>query len=399
VRRLTIAQARRAALAAQGLGSPRPTAPNIGHLTRAIRTTGVLQIDSVNVVERAHHLTLFSRLGPYDTDLLWRALDERRIFEYWGRMASFCPIEDHSLYRWRMERHDEGDWQRVRNLREKAPGYIEDVERQVAERGPLTASDLDEPGERGGPWWGWADGKVALEYLFAAGRLTVSHRDNFTRYYDVVERVIPREHLETEAPGPLEAQRRLLVQSARAQALGTARDLIDYYWIRPALGRELLAKLVADGALVEIEVEGWSEAAFMHPEAQVPRSVDVRRLINPFDTHAFNRDRLERLHGFEYRIEIYVPAPKRVYGYYVFPFLLGDDLVARVDLKADRKRGVLMVPGAFLEDGEDGRRVARELATELGEMARWLGLGEIEVGTKGNLAGALCSAVTGMVSP
>ena len=393
MRRLTVDQARRAALAAQGLASRRPKAPNIGHLTRAIRTTGVLQIDSVNVVQRAHHLTLFSRLGPYDTDLLWRALDERRIFEYWGRMASFCPIEDYPLYRWRMDRHEGDSWIRVERLREKAPGYLEDVERQVRERGPLTASDLDEPGERGGPWWGWADGKVALEYLFATGRVTVSHRDNFTRYYDIAERVVPEEHRQAAAPGPREAQKHLLAQAAASQALGTARDLIDYYWIKPALGRELLAEMVAEGSLDQVEVEGWGEPVFMHPVARVPRSVEVRRLINPFDTHAFNRDRLERLHAFEYRIEIYVPAPKRVYGYYVFPFLLGDDLVARVDLKADRKRGVLMVPGAFLEDGQEAQRVARELAVELSEMARWLGLVEIEVGKKGDLAGHLGAVV------
>jgi hypothetical protein len=354
---------------------------------------GVLQIDSVNVVERAHHLTLFSRLGPYDTDMLWRALDERRIFEYWGRMASFCPIEDYSLYRWRMDRHGEGTWQRVKMLREKAPGYIEDVYRQVSERGPLTASDLDEPGEKGGPWWGWADGKVALEYLFAVGKVSVSHRDNFTRYYDLAERVIPDERLLAEVPNARDAQKRLLVRAARSLAVGTARDLIDYYWIRPPLGRELLAELVSEGALAEVEVGNWGEPAYMHPEARVPRSVHTRRLINPFDTHAFNRDRLERLHGFQYRIEIYVPQPKRVYGYYVFPFLLGDDLVARVDIKADRKRGVLMVPGAFLEEGQDAKRVARELALELGEMARWLGLGEIEVGKKGDLAGELGRAV------
>ena len=389
MRRLTLRQARRAALASQGLASPRPSAPNIGHLTRAIRTMGVLQIDSVNVVERAHHLTLFSRLGPYDTGLLWRALDERRIFEYWGRMASFCPIEDFPLYRWRMDRHGEGNWQRVRMIHEKAPGYIEEVYRQVAERGPLTASDLDEPGDRGGPWWGWADGKVALEHLFAAGRLAVSHRSNFTRYYDIVERVIPAEHFEAEAPEAREAQKRLILNAAKALAVGTARDLIDYYWIRVDLGRELLAELVSEGRLVRVEVEGWSEPAYMDAGARIPRSIDARSLINPFDTHAWNRDRLERLHGFQYRIEIYVPAPRRVYGYYVFPFLLGDELVARVDIKADRKAGVLRVPGAFLEAGQDPMRVARELATELGEMARWLGLGAIEVGDKGDLVGGL----------
>jgi hypothetical protein len=380
-------------LAAQGLAASRPKSPNVGHLTRAIRTAGVLQIDSVNVVERAHHLTLFSRLGPYDANLLWRALDERRIFEYWGRMASFCPVEDFPLYRWRMDRHAEGNWERVQMLQEKAPGYIEDVHRQVTERGPLTASDLEDPGDRGGPWWGWADGKVALEYLFAAGQVAVSHRSNFTRYYDITERVVPEEHLGAETPEPREAQKQLLVNAMRSLAVGTARDVIDYYWIRPAISRPLLAELIAEGSILEAEVAGWKEPAYIDPALRIPRSVDARSLINPFDTYAWNRDRLERLHGFQYRIEIYVPQPKRVYGYYVFPFLLGDDLVARVDLKADRKAGVLRVPGAFLEDSQDPKRVARELAIELAEMAWWLGLGEIEVGKKGDLAGELRRAL------
>lgn len=393
MRRLTIAQARRAALAAQGLAAPRPKSPNLGHLVRAIRSISVLQIDSVNVVERAHHLTMFSRLGPHDTGLLWRALDERRIFEYWGRMASFVPVEDYPLFRWKMDRLGEGNWQRVKMLREKAPGYIEDVYRQVAERGPLAASGLDEPGERGGPWWGWADGKVALEYLFAAGRVTVSHRDNFARYYDIVERVIPEEHLAAPAPNREEAQRRMILDAARSQGVGTAYDLVDYYSLSRIEGRQMVKRLVADGSLVEVEMAGWGEPAYTVPDVRIPRSVDTRRLLNPFDTYAFNRDRLERFHGFQYRIEIYVPQPKRVYGYYVFPFLLGDDLVARVDIKSDRKRRVLMVPGAFLEDGQDPKRVARELAIELAEMARWLGLSEIEVGTKGDLTGDLRRAV------
>ena len=382
-------------LAAQGLAAPRPAAtPNVGHVHRAVRALGAVQIDSVNVVERAHQLTLFSRLGPYHPGLLWRTLERRRIFEYWARMASFCAVEDFPLYRWRMERHARAaNWRRIRLLNEKAPGYVEEVYRQVAERGPLAVADLDEPGERGGPWWGWADGKVALEYLFAAGRVGVAHRHNFTRYYDVVERVIPAQHLEAAAPSRPEAQGELLLRAARAFAVGTARDLIDYYWIRVAEGREALRRLVAAGSLVEVEVEGWPEPAYMHPEATVPRDAHCRALLNPFDPVVWNRDRLERLHDFRYRVEIYVPAPKRVYGYYVFPFLLGDDLVARVDLKADRKAGRLLVPGAFGEDGVDPGAVAGELAAALREMARWLGLGEVMVGRKGNLAAALRRAV------
>jgi uncharacterized protein len=397
VRRLSRAQARRAALAAQGLASPRPSGPpNIGHVTRAIRRTGILQIDSVNVVERAHHVSLYSRLGPHDTGLLWRALEERRIFEYWGRMASFLPIEDYPLYGWKMRRsarrHADGEWAKLAEVVERAPGYVDDVYRQVAERGPLAPSDLDEPGERSGPWWGWADGKVALEHLFVVGRVAVAHRRNFTRYYDLTERVIPEEHRRVSISAA-EARRRLIRQAAKALGVGTARDIIDYYWLRVEDGRPILADLVAEGVLAEVEVEGWGEPAYLHREVPVPRSVTARALIGPFDSMAWNRDRLERLHDFHYRIEIYVPAPKRVHGYYVLPFLLGDDLAARVDLKADRKAGVLMVPAAFLEDGHDRVRVTRELAAELSDMARWLGLADIAVGRKGDLAANLRKAV------
>jgi hypothetical protein len=394
MRRLTGAEARRASISAQGLAAPRPTGkPNVGHVRRAVRTMGILQIDSVNVVERAHQLTLFSRLGPYDSDLLWRALEERHLFEYWARMASFSPIEDFPLFRHRMERHASktGDWTKALNAR--APGYVESVYNQVAERGPLTVADLDEPGERAGPWWGWADGKIALERLFASGRVAVAFRRNFTRYYDIVERVIPSDILEAPAIATEEAQRRLILQAARALGVATARDLGDYYWIRVAEARPAIASLVADGSIMEVEVEGWPTSAYLYTGSAIPRSIKARALVNPFDPLMWNRERLERMHDFHYRVEIYVPQPKRVHGYYVFPFLLDDDFVARVDLKADRKAGVLRVQGAFLEDGVDSNLVARELAVELGEMARWLGLKEIAVNPRGDLASLLSNAV------
>ncbi|MGH8951285.1 MAG: winged helix-turn-helix domain-containing protein [Acidimicrobiia bacterium] len=393
MRHLTRSQARRIAINAQGLASPRPARPNLGHLTRAIRSVGVLQIDSVNVVERAHHLTLFSRLGPYSTGLLERALEQRRIFEYWARMASFVPIEDFPLYRYRMQRRAAGEGQWIKDLNRRRPGYVESVYAQVVERGPLTASDLEEPGEKRGPWWGWADGKIALEYLFAAGRVSVAFRRNFTRYHDLVERVIPANHLDGPEIHPVDAQRQLLVQAAATLGVATSKDLIAYNWLGTAESRPIVKDLVAAGDLVEVDVEGWGKPAYLHRDAMVPREVRARALVNPFDTYMFNRERIESLHDFSYRIEIYVPKPKRVHGYYVFPFLLGEDLVARVDLKANRKAGVLTVPGAFLEDGADPVHVARELAVELGEMASWLGLGAIEIGQKGDLSPRLSKAV------
>lgn len=394
MRRLTKAQARRAHIRAQGLDGPRPTAPNLGHVKRAIRQMGVLQIDSVNVVERAHQLTLFSRLGPYDVDLLWRALRERDIFEYWTHMASFVPIEDYPLWKWRMDATYDQGWKTIRRLRKEAPGYIESVEAQLAERGPLTASDLDDPGERKGPWWGWADGKHVLEWLFESGRAPVSHRVNFTRYYDVAERVVPEKVRALPAVSVEEAFRTLLLRSADRVGVATYRGLADYYRLNmirnsPVNPQKVLARLVDEGELIEVDVEGVKGPHYMRPDTTIPRTVNARALVNPFDPIVWFRDRTEQIFDFHYRIEIYVPAPKRVHGYYVFPFLLGDELVARVDLKADRRRGVLTVPGAFLEPGRDPVRVATELAVELREMARWLGLEDVEVGEKGDLVAAL----------
>lgn len=393
MRRLTKPQVRRAHIAAQGLASPRPDAPNLGHVVRSIQQMGVLQIDSVNIVERAHQLTLFSRLGPYEPDLLWRGLRERRVFEYWAHMASFVPIGDWPLWRHRMDHHAEVAWRRIRELREQAPGYVESVYRQMQERGPITASDLDEPGERKGPWWGWADGKHVLEWLFESGQAAVAERRNFTRYYDVTDRVIPAQYRDMPAVEGEDAARELIMRSAERMVVATAKGLADYYRQPIVDSRRVVSALAVEGSLVPVEVEGWDEPLYMHPEATIPRTVEARALLNPFDPIVWFRDRTERLYDFHYRVEIYVPEPKRVHGYYVFPFLLGDQLVARADIKADRKAGVLRVPGAFLEDGEDANRVAREMAVELREMARWLRLGEIAVGHKGDLAETLRRAV------
>ncbi len=390
MRRLTLAQVRRAHVAAQGLAAPRPAGtPDIRHIRKAMQTMAVLQIDSVNVVDRAHQLTLFSRMGPYDSDLLWRALREREVFECWAHMASFLPVADWPLYRHRMERFRDEGWRVIRRLREEAPGYIESVYEQLVERGPLKTSDLDDPGERKGPWWGWANGKHVLEWLFVSGQAAVADRRNFTRYYDIAERVIPDEHRNAPAVPEDEAHRTLLLRAAEKMVVGTAKGLADYFRLPIVPARPAVRKLADEGALIEVEVEGWTEPAFMHPEATIPRAVNARALINPFDPIVWFRERTERLYRFHYRTEIYVPAPKRVHGYYVFPFLLGDKLVARVDLKADRKAGVLRAPGAFLEADQDPVAVAGEMAFELQEMARWLGLDEIAVGRKGNLVGEL----------
>ncbi len=381
------------ALHAAGLTRPRPPGvPNVGHVSRIVRQVGALQIDSVNVLERAHLLSLFTRLGSFDPRLLDRAVAERRIFEYWARMASFVPVEDFPLFRPRMERRTEDVWGKLREVETRAPGYVEAIYQEVVERGPLTVADLEDPGERKGPWWGWAEGKIVLEYLFAAGRVSVAFRRNFVRYYDITERVIPARYLQGPAPSRDEAHRELLLRAARALGVGTAKDLSDQYWMRAADARPLLQDLVAEGELLEVEVEGWKNPGFLHPEARTPAVVDERRLLNPFDPYMWNRDRIERLHGFQYRIEIYVPKPKRTHGYYVLPFLLGDDLQARVDLKSDRATGRLLVLAAYLEPDRDERVVASALLDELHELAGWLGL-EVVVGEPaGDLGPALRAA-------
>jgi len=381
------------AIASQGLHRPRPQGRvDLRHFRKVLATTGVLQIDSVNVVARAHRLTLFSRLGDYDPGLIERAfVDRKELFEYWAHEASLIPMQDWPLYQHRMEYR--GTWSRYGELEEQYPGFIDRVLEEIRERGALSVGDLTDAGERAGPWWGWSIGKVALEWLFAKGKVTVSHRRNFTRYYDLPERVIPDEIRALPIPGPAEARRALLLKGAASMGVATTRDLADYYRINIKAARPLVDELADGGALERVRVEGWKDDAFVHPDAVTPRTINARSLLCPFDSLVWYRDRAERLFGFHYRIEIYVPAPKRVYGYYVFPFLLGDDLVARVDLKADRAAGVLRVRAAHLEDGRDAVRVAGELAVELGEMASWLGLGEVSVERRGGLATALRKAM------
>lgn len=352
---------------------------------------GVLQIDSVNVVERAHQLTLFSRLGPYDVDLLWRALRERDVFEYWGHMASFSPVEDWPLMRHRMDR--EREWRAIARLKAEAPGYIEAVLRELAERGPLTASELEDPGTTTGPWWGWAEGKHVLEWLLMTGRVSIADRRNFARVYDITERVIPAVHRDAEPVPAPEARKALLLRAAERVAVGTGKDLADYFRYTYTDCLPEIGQLVDEGRLVEVEVEGVSEPCFMAAGARIPRATEARALLNPFDPIVWFRPRTEQIYDFHYRIEIYTPQPKRRFGYYVFPFLLGDELVGRVDIKAERKAGVLTVPGAFVEEGQDPVRVAREMAAELRVMADWLGLGEVSVGRRGALADELRRAV------
>lgn len=352
----------------------------------------ILQLDSVNVVSRSHYLPILARLGPYDRDkldgFLYRSGEN---FEYLSHEASITSQELHPLIRWRMAH---SRWKRGLSLEKEIPDYLRGVLDEVTERGALSVKDLSDPGQRTGPWWGQSKGKIALEWLYVSGRLAIRERTNmFITVYDLPERVIRPEILDRPAVDEETAKRALLLMAAKSHGIGTDRDLADYFRLTMPVARPLIADLVADGELEVVEVDGWDEPALLHPEAKRPRSVSGRALLSPFDPVVWCRPRAERLFGFNYRIEIYVPEPKRQYGYYVLPFLLDGELLGRVDLKADRKERVLRARGTYLEAGADPERVAAEMGGALTEMAAWLDLDGVDVENKGNLAAGLRAAV------
>ncbi len=345
----------------------------------------ILQLDSVNVICRSHFLPLLARLGPYDPDRLdrwlWRSGENMEFLSHEASITSqdLLPLLAHRFQRSR--------WRQADELRKEHPGYIESVLDQITERGPLSVSDLHDPGERSGPWWGNPIGKVALVSLYAEGLVTVANRPrSFKTDYDLPDRVLSQRVRSIPTLTAEAAQRQLLLVGAKALGIGTAADIADYFRIRMPVARPLVAELVEDGELREVEVKGWNQPALLHPDAKRPRSVKARALLSPFDPVVWFRPRAERLFNFHYRIEIYVPEPKRVYGYYVLPFLLGDELVARVDLKADRAAGALLVRGAYIEDGGAHDVVAENLAASLLELAGFLGLDRVECHGRGNLA-------------
>ena len=396
---LSAAAARRMALGAQGLAGPRPPGRvDRRHLRRLFDRTGVIQIDSVNVLARSQELVLFSRLGSHPRTLIADATAAGELFEYLAHVATHVPVEHHRLFRWRMAAM-ESRWPAITRINREHPGFVEAVYERVRQEGPLVAGELSVRIGRKGPWWDWDEAKMALEYLFDVGRITATRRrSDFARLYDLTERVLPPSALSAPTPPEAEARKELLVMAARSMGVATLDDLTDYYRMRKLACRDLVAELVEDGRLIPAEVEGWELPAFVHPGATILRRIDAAALLSPFDSLVWYRARTERLFGFRYRIEIYVPEPKRVYGYYVLPFLHGDRLAARVDLKADRHRRALAVRGAFAEPGVDAGETASALAGELAQMAAWLGLELVEVADHGDLAPMLRSgepAVTG----
>jgi uncharacterized protein YcaQ len=401
VRRETLrkAEARRIALAAQGFGLPKRERPLTMRDVQAVTNRlAQFQIDSINVVTRAYFMPLFSRLGPYDPALLERAAYQapRRLFEYWGHAASLIDVSLHPLLRFRMQPGFRDVWSGVERVAQQNADLIPFVRDEVAARGPISARELEivEERDRSNWGWNWSRVKTILEWLFYVGEVTSAYRNSqFERVYDLPERVIPQSVLAMPTPTPQESVTGLVRRAAQALGIASESCLRDYFRTRPAMTRHAIATLVESRELLPVVVEGsTSRAWYLWHQARVPRQVAARALLSPFDSMIFERARLERLFDFVYRIEIYVPEAKRVHGYYVYPFLLGEDFAARVDLKADRSRGVLRVNAAWIEPGHDSFDVATELASELKLTAEWLGLERVEILPRGDLAPALAAA-------
>lgn len=393
---LSAREARQIALAAQGFG-PRPGGATLRHVRGLFDAIALIQVDSVNVVCRSQELPVWARLGAHPRDALPALSKRGAIFEYWAHEASLLPVEFHPLLRWRMAEAQTRAWRGIRMLAARDPGYIASVRDEVHARGALIARDLPdrEPSRRKGStsWWGWDDRKRALAYLFWAGEITATRSTTtFERIYAPLDRVLPAHVLAAPTPSPDDARRELLARSARALGVATVRDLADYFRITAPVARPLVADLVEAGRLIPVAVEGWREPGYLHPEAPAARAIAAQSLLSPFDSLVWERRRTERIFGFSYRIEIYTPAHKREHGYYVLPFLLGDALVARVDVKADRAAGALAVHAAYAEPGAPAGTAAA-LAAELAGFARWLGLDRVAVGRRGDLSRPLTRAL------
>ncbi|MGD9620432.1 MAG: winged helix-turn-helix domain-containing protein [Mycolicibacterium sp.] len=396
--KLSALQARRVALAAQGFHVGKPGGPvTRAHLKRLVARLQVLQLDSVSVSVRAHYAPVFSRLGPYDREVLDRAAwshstrSPRLLVEYWAHEAALMAVEDWPLMRWRMSGYRHGRW--GTEIVKRNPKLVDAVIAAVSELGPSTAGQIEShlssgPRARKGTWWDRSDTKWVAEALWSAGVLTTATRVGFARHYDLAERVLPPEVVDRQV-GESDAVRELTLRAATALGVGTEADLRDYFRLAAGQVRPAIADLLAAGSLEQVEVEGWTSPAYLRTGQTVPRRDRGTALLCPFDPLIFFRPRVERLFGFHYRIEIYTPAPKRRFGYYVWPFLLDGELVGRVDLRADRATGTLQVIGAFSEDGQDSRQVAAALVGELRSIASWLELGDVTPGVRGDLIPAL----------
>lgn len=380
------AEARRIALAAQGFGRPRPARPTRRHVRAVFDTVGAVQIDAVNVLVRSHYLPFFSRLGPYDRAALDALTGPNGdIVEYWCHAACLVPAATWATLAWRMR--DERSWPTVRDAVAKKPELLTTLLTEVGARGEVSAGELERRDRPKEPWFDWSRTKLLLEYLFLKGEVTAGRRPNFERMYSLPDTRLPRDVVDARASiGTDESKRASLLLAARALGVGTARDIGEYIGMRQTHATPCLRALVGEGVLADARVEGVEAPMYLHRDAARPRRIDAAALVSPFDSLVWQRDRAEELFGFRYRIEIYVPKPKRVHGYYVLPFLLGERFVARVDLKADRSSGHLLVQASYLEPGDDADEVAPALMAELRDMARWLGLDDVIVRPAGDLA-------------
>jgi uncharacterized protein YcaQ len=393
--RFSAGEARRIALIAQGFGSPRPQSPSRRHFNSVLSQIGLVQIDSVNVLVRAHYMPFFSRLGPYPTKWLDEAAyhpRKRSLFEYWGHEASLIRTDLLPYFGWRMQRSSRGEgvWRSVRNAANEAPELLRRIEAEIREHGPMSAGQLEKAlstERRTSGWWGWSECKRAVEWLFWIGRLTTASRRNFERIYGLTEQIFP--DFRQEKVSEEEAHRVLVRVAAKALGIATAGDLREYFRLAAGPTEKAIEELIAAGELTGVKVDGWSQPAYLDSRARLPRRCGARALVSPFDPLLWDRKRAERLFGFRYRIEIYTPAHKRQHGYYVLPFVLGEDFGARVDLKADRLTGVLQVLSAHREPGINTRDIVEPLSAELADLARWLKLERITINRRGDLAAPL----------
>jgi len=381
---LSIADARRIAIAAQGFDTARPqTKATQRHVDALISRLGVIQIDSVNVLVRSQELPLFARLGNHDRRAIPKATEQQKLFEYWGHEAAHLPVDLHPLFRWKMDAARTGKvthWG-LTSFYEENKAFVKRILKHVEKNGPTTSRELSTRTEKKGTWWDWDEAKVALEYLFLTGELMSRGRgSDFARIYDTTERVLPQRIIDAPTPSEHEARKQLLVRSAVAQGVATASDLADYYRQKLATVKPLIAELVEEGELREVAVDGWTEKAFVYRNAKLPKQLHATALLSPFDSLVWCRPRNERLFDFHYRIEIYTPKEKRKFGYYVLPFMMNGEMVGRVDLKADRAKGILQAHSVHTEKGVKRSVINEALNAELAAMATWLGLEQVQIG-------------------
>ena len=381
---LSVADARRIALAAQGFDTARPKTKAIQRQVDAlISRLGVIQIDSVNVLVRSQELPLFARLGNHDRNAIPKATEQQKLFEYWGHEAAHLPVDLHPLFRWKMDAARTGKvthWG-LTSFYEENKAFVKRTLKHVATNGPTTSRELSTRTEKKGTWWDWDEAKVALEYLFLTGQLMSRGRGtDFARIYDTPDRVLPQRIIDAPTPSEHVARKQLLVRSAIAQGVATASDLADYYRQKLATAKPLIAELVEEGELREVSVDGWTEKAFVHRNAKLPKQLHATALLSPFDSLVWCRPRNERLFNFHYRIEIYTPKEKRKFGYYVLPFMVNGEMVGRVDLKADRTNSALLAYSVHTEKGVKRSSINDALNAELRAMATWLQLDQVQIG-------------------